>query len=190
MTPVHVVPAKNSKSVMGNRNKNTSGNHEKYIRRCIKLAELALNAGELPFGSVIVKNGKIIAEARQKVKSIKDITRHAEILALLKAQKLLTPKELEKCILYSNVEPCPMCSFAIRELKLKKVVFAMPSPVMGGYTKFHVLQDEGLYTKLPKYFGKPPVIIGGILEKEASKTWERREKMKKLGIKYKKLYER
>lgn len=154
--------------------------HEKYIRRCIKLAEAALNAGELPFGSIVVKNGKIIAEARQKVKSIKDVTRHAEILALLKAQKLLTPQELEKCILYSTVEPCPMCSFTIRELKLKKVVFAMSSPIMGGYTKFHILQDKGLYKKLHKYFGKPPVIVSGVLEREALKIWERWEKLEEL----------
>lgn len=165
---------------MGNRNKNTSENHEKYIQRCIELAESALNAGELPFGSVVVRDGKIIAESRQRVKSISDITRHAEILALLKARKLLIPKELEKCVLYSSVEPCPMCSFAIRELKLKKVVFALSSPIMGGYTKFHVLQDKGLNVKLPKYFGRPPVIISGVLEKEALKTWERREKLEKL----------
>lgn len=157
-------------------NRNMENNHEKYMRRCIELAESALDAGELPYGSLIVKEGKIIVEGRQEVKLKNDITQHAEIVAINNVQKILTPDELKECTIYCTNEPCSMCSFMIRELKFKKVVFAIPSPTVGGYTKWRILQDTELNNKFPKYFANPPEVIGGILKDEALKMWERVEK--------------
>jgi len=60
----------------------------------------------------------------------------------------------------------------VREYRIKKVVFAMPSLFMGGYSKWKILQDDEL-TKLPAFFGKSPEVVSGILEKEAKKVFER-----------------
>jgi len=121
----------------------TAEHHERFIKRCIELAQEALNDGDNPFGSVIVKDGKIIAEARNSAMH-DDITDHAEIIAMRKARKVLGSSDLSDCTLYSNCEPCPMCSFMIREQKLKEVVFALRTPHMGGYTRWDILQDQGL----------------------------------------------
>ncbi|OGY12139.1 MAG: hypothetical protein A3D26_04075 [Candidatus Blackburnbacteria bacterium RIFCSPHIGHO2_02_FULL_44_20] len=151
------------------------------MKLAIELSDTALSSGELPFGAVVVMDGKIISESGNKTRHKQDVSRHAEIEALTLAQKFLSPEELMSCTLYSTVEPCPMCSFVVRELKLKRVVFAMPSPVMGGYSKFPILKDEGLSTNIPKYFGPPPEVVDGVLEKEAEAVWQKREELKALG---------
>ncbi len=145
--------------------------HEKFLKRCIELAQEALDAGDNPFGSIIVKENKIIAEARNSA-ALKDITDHAEIEAMRKAKKLLGTSDLSECTLYSNCEPCPMCAFMIRELKFKEVVFALPSPDMGGYTRWNILQDHGL-TKYKPVFSNPPKVVTGILENEAAAQFEK-----------------
>ena len=93
-----------------------------YIRRCIELSKKSLKDGELPFGSLIVKAGRIIAESENRTKKDGDITSHAEMVVIKKAQKVLSTQNLSDCTIYASTEPCPMCSFMIRELKFKKVV--------------------------------------------------------------------
>ncbi len=144
---------------------------EKYILQSIKLAEKSLKANENPFGCIIVQNNKIIAKSTNKTARFNDVSKHAEIVALQLAQKKLG-KDLSSCELYSNCEPCVMCSFIIRELRIKKVVFAVYSPKMGGYSKWNVLEDSGL-SEINPPFADPPNILGGILENEAKKTFEK-----------------
>lgn len=143
---------------------------EKFIKRCIKLSEQSLNMGELPFASIIVRNGKIIAQSKNRTKIDNDLTHHAEIIVIKSAQKVLSSTDLSRCTIYSSTEPCPMCSFMIRESKFKKVVFSVQSPIMGGYSKFKILQDPNL-EKLSNFFNKPPVVLAGLLEEEAGKIW-------------------
>jgi len=145
--------------------------HERFIKRCIELAQEALNDGDNPFGSVIVKDGNIIAEARNSAMH-DDITDHAEIIAMRKARKVLGTLDLSDCTLYSNCEPCPMCSFMIREQKLKEVVFALRTPHMGGYTRWDILQDQGLIRYEP-VFSTPPNVVTGVLEKEATEQFDK-----------------
>ena len=87
------------------------------MERCLELAQRGADKGELPFGAVIVSRGKIVAEATNCVSSEGDVTRHAELVALSEAQKVLKRKRLQDCTLYSIVEPCPMCSFPAREAR-------------------------------------------------------------------------
>ncbi|MDM5270710.1 nucleoside deaminase [Sulfurovum sp. zt1-1] len=145
--------------------------HEKFIKRCIELAQEALDTGDNPFGSVVVKDNEIIAEARNSSLH-DDITDHAEIIAMRKAKQVLGTSDLSGCILYSNCEPCPMCSFMMREQKIKEVVFALRTPHMGGYSRWDILQDEGL-TRYAPVFSTPPNIIAGVLEKEAAEQFEK-----------------
>jgi len=143
---------------------------KKFIRKCIELSDESLKKGENPFGSLITKDGKILVEA---VNGAKDkVNNHAEIIALNKASEALGTSNLAECTLYTNCEPCPMCSFMIREHKIKKVVFALASPFMGGYTKWDILQDKEL-EKFEPYFGKPPEVVACLLEKEAKEIFDK-----------------
>src|SRR6266567_1856203 len=116
----------------------------RMMERCLELARQGVKQGELPFGAVIASRGQVIAEATNRVSSESDVTRHAELVALSEAQKVLKRKRLQDCTLYSIVEPCPMCSFCSREARIGRVVFALSSPVMGGYSKWNVLKDDDL----------------------------------------------
>ncbi len=144
---------------------------EKYMRRCIQLSEKALGIGDNPFGCVIANKKGILVEARNKIKE-NDVTQHAEILAMRKAQKLLKTSDLSEYAIYSNCEPCPMCAFMMRELKFKRVVFALLSPCMGGYSKWNILEDKELL-KFKPIFSNPPKVITRVLEKEATAVFEK-----------------
>jgi tRNA(adenine34) deaminase len=102
-----------------------------------------------------------------------DVTRHAEVVAIAEAQRLLGKKELSGHTLYSIVEPCAMCSFAIRECGIQRVVYGLGSPVMGGASRWDVLTDPGLSTSMPQVFGKPPEILGGVLAADAADVWRK-----------------
>jgi len=143
------------------------------MRKCIDLADNAGRAGDLPFGSVVVCDGKIIGEGSNILQQRKEVDGHAERIALLQAQARIKSRTLPTCTLYSSVEACPMCSFLIRELHIQRVVFGLRSPVMGGFTRFGVLQDTGLSEKVLDYFGPPPVIVEGLLKEDVAAGWQR-----------------
>lgn len=151
----------------------------KHITTCIKLAEKAYKKGDMPFGCVITYNNKVIAKAYNRAHSSGKIFDHAEVLAIKKALKVLKSKKLDNCTLYSSFEPCPMCSFLIRELHIKKVVFSLPSPDMGGYSKWQILQNNDLHKKFINHFIKPPVIVKNLLANKAQQVWDQRAKDKK-----------
>ena len=77
-----------------------------------------------PFGAVIVKDGKILAEGFNQVTSANDPTRHAEVDAIRKACQKLNAFELKDCVIYSSCEPCPMCLGAIYWARPKALYFA------------------------------------------------------------------
>ncbi len=144
---------------------------EKHIRRCIELSQESFLQGDNPFGSVIAKGDVVLVEARNKIKE-HDVTQHAEIVAMKEAQKKLKTNDLSEYTIYSNCEPCPMCSFMMRELKFKKVVFAMESPDMGGFSRWNILQDEGLVKFYP-IFSSPPEVVRGVLREEAENIFKK-----------------
>ena len=109
------------------------------MARCIELSRIAAEKGEHPFGTVIALNGKIVAEAINRTVRESDVTRHAEVLALSQAQKTMGREVLRHYTLYTNVEPCAMCSYCIREAWVGRVVYAIASPVMGGLSKWNIL---------------------------------------------------
>src|SRR5262245_40508912 len=145
----------------------------KMMVRCLELARTGSEAGEFPFASVISKNGEVIAGAINRVARDQDITRHAELVAISEGQKLLGRANLKNCTLYTIIEPCPMCSFAIREAQIGRVVFALGSPLMGGSSRWNVLGDDVLSSHMPEVFAPPPDIVAGMLSKEAANVWRR-----------------
>jgi tRNA(adenine34) deaminase len=140
--------------------------------RCIELSRIAGTKGELPFASLITEKGKIVVEATNRVARDADVTRHAELLALSEAQKILGKRTLRNCTLYTNVEPCVMCSFPIREARIRRVVFSLRSPIMGGFSRWAVLQDERVSNIMPEVFGDAPEVLAGVLADEAETVWQ------------------
>ncbi len=143
-------------------------NDEKFIKRCIELARESVDNGRNPFGCVITKGGEVVIETNNG--SMEEITHHAEILAMQEAVKKLNTQDLSECTLYSNFEPCPMCAFMIREHKVGRVVFALTSPLMGGYTKWNILGDKDLSQFSPIFSDEPEVVIG-VCKDEALKAF-------------------
>ncbi|MBQ4105485.1 MAG: nucleoside deaminase [Clostridia bacterium] len=94
-----------------------------FMNEAIKLAEDASNAGEIPVGCVIVKDGKIIAEGKNRTEETKSSIMHAEVVAIENACKALSSPNLSGCEMYVTLEPCPMCAGAIINSKISKVVF-------------------------------------------------------------------
>lgn len=152
---------------MFNDERNLTKFDKQFIRRCIELSKLSVAQGDAPFGCLIAIDDQIIVESLNNSHS--RISDHAEIIAMHDAHMKLGTNDLCACTLYSNCEPCPMCSFMIREYKIKRVVFSIPSKSVGGYSKWPILQDKGLENLNP-FFAKPPMVISGYLENEANEV--------------------
>jgi tRNA(adenine34) deaminase len=145
----------------------------RMMQRCIALSEAATKKGEFPFACVICEGDAVVAESTNLVRQDGDITRHAELVAISKAQKALGRKRLSECTLYSNIEPCPMCSFPIREARIRRVVYAIRSPKMGGASRWNILRDSEISKAMPEAFGPVPEVISGFMGQEAAKVWWR-----------------
>jgi tRNA(adenine34) deaminase len=143
------------------------------MRHCIALSATAARRGELPFASIICEGDCIIAEKTNEVAQYSDVTRHAELLVISEAQKQLGRKDLSTCALYSNIEPCVMCAFPIRETRIGRVLYAIDSPMMGGLSKWNVLRDTQLSDIMPEIFGGVPEVTTGLLTREAEAVWKK-----------------
>lgn len=95
-----------------------------YIDLAYKEAIKAYNENEIPVGAVIVLNGKVIAKAHNERDSSNIVTKHAEIIAIEKANRKLKNWRLNDCILYSTLEPCNMCKSVIKSCKISKVIYS------------------------------------------------------------------
>ena len=140
------------------------------MARCIELSTMAVKEGEYPFGSVITLDGRIIAEATNRTMRENDVSRHAEVIALSQAQQVVGRADLHRATLYSNVEPCAMCSYCIREAWVGRVVYALTSPIMGGATKWNILRDTDISSRVP-IFAPAPEVVSGVLAQEVQDSW-------------------
>jgi len=95
-----------------------------FMKRAIELSIKSVNTDGGPFGCVIVKDGKIVAEGSNKVTSTNDPTAHGEIVAIREACKKLNNFSLQGSELYSTCEPCPMCLSAIYWARINKIYYA------------------------------------------------------------------
>ncbi len=106
-------------------------NDEYFMRQALREAHGAFQAGEVPIGCVIVKDGKIIGRGRNHMETLKDPTAHAEILAMGAASGALQNWRLEGCVLYATLEPCPMCAGGILNARIAKVVYGSRDKRLG-----------------------------------------------------------
>ena len=96
----------------------------KFMERAIELSIDSVKSGGGPFGSVIVKDNKIISEGMNRVTKNNDPTAHGEIVAIRNACKNLNDFHLKGCELYTSCEPCPLCLSAIYWARIDKVYYA------------------------------------------------------------------
>ena len=99
-------------------------NDKIFLLKTFEIASDGIRNGGGPFGAVIVKDGKIISEAFNRVVLNNDPTAHAEILSIREASFVLKTHDLKECTLYTSCEPCPMCLGAIYWSGIKKVVYS------------------------------------------------------------------
>lgn len=104
---------------------------EKYMKEAIKQAKKAMALGEVPIGCVIVYEDKIIGRGYNRRNTDKNTLAHAEITAINKASKIIGDWRLEDCTLYVTLEPCQMCSGAIVQARISKVVMGCMNPKAG-----------------------------------------------------------
>jgi len=146
---------------------------ERMMRCCFELAARSAREGGYPFAAIVVREGRAIAEATNRVSQERDVTRHAESVALTEGQKTLGCTSLDDCTLYAIAEPCALCSYAIREARIARVVFGLSSPVMGGYSRWNILGDALLSSRMPEVFAPPPDIVADFLSDEAAAAFRR-----------------
>lgn len=135
--------------------------HDRYMMEAIKEAKKAAEIDEVPIGCVIVENDKIIARGHNLRESKQQSIYHAEIIAIQKACEKLSSWRLENCTIYITLEPCPMCSGAILQSRIKEVVYGAKDP-KGGCIESCMKMYE------IKGFNHYPKVISGILEEECS----------------------
>lgn len=134
---------------------------EKFMLAALKEADKAEQIDEVPIGCVIVKDGKIIARGYNRRETLKDPTGHAEIMAIRKASKKLDDWQLIDCDLYVTLEPCIMCSGAIIQSRIRKVVFGAYDYKGGGFgSSINVLEAKNI--------NHHPEVVNGILQEECS----------------------
>lgn len=102
-----------------------------YMKMALSEAREAAEEGEIPIGAVVVAGGRVIARAHNETERLKDVTAHAEILALTAAMNSLGAKYLPDCSLYVTVEPCIMCAGALRWSQIGRVVYGAGDEKMG-----------------------------------------------------------
>ena len=95
----------------------------KFMRRAIELAEKSVENGGGPFGAVIVKDDRIVAEGNNMVTLNNDPTAHAEVSTIRIACEKLKTFDLRGCVIYSSCEPCPMCLSAIYWAHIDKIYY-------------------------------------------------------------------
>ena len=108
--------------------------HEYFMKMALKEATYAYEEDEVPVGAVVVCNNKIIGKGYNQTEKLKDVTAHAEMIAITAASNYLGSKFLEECILYVTLEPCLMCASALKWARISTLVYGA-SDIKGGYSK-------------------------------------------------------
>lgn len=134
-------------------------NDEYYMQIALEQAQLAAAQNEIPVGAVLVdEDGFIVAKNHNQIEFLKDPTAHAEILAIREATKILGLR-LTGSTLYVTMEPCTMCAGALVLARVRRLVYAVPSPYGAAESLFNVTNNPHLNHQLE--------VTAGCLEGEA-----------------------
>ena len=141
---------------------------KKFMVKAIELSIKSANTIGGPFGSVIVKDERIIAEGSNKVTSTNDPTAYGEIVAIREACKNLNTFDLSGCEIYTSCEPCPMCLSAIYWSRLDKIYYANTRED----AKNIDFDDSFIYTEIPKKIDDRKIKMVQMLREEALKAFK------------------
>ena len=141
---------------------------KKFMAKAIELSINSANTIGGPFGSVIVKDNKIIAEGSNKVTFSNDPTAHGEIVAIREACKKLNTFDLSGCEIYTSCEPCPMCLSAIYWSRLDKIYYANTRED----AKKIDFDDSFIYLEIPKKIDDRKIKMTQMLRDDALKAFE------------------
>ena len=135
-------------------------NHEAYMRRAMELAAQAANEGDVPVGCVIVKDGQIVGEGRNRREECGDATAHAELEAIRDACGRLGAWRLHGCTMYVTLEPCPMCAGGIINSRIDTVRYGAKDDKAGACGSVLNLFEER--------FNHKPRLYGHLLERDCA----------------------
>lgn len=132
------------------------------MQMALDQAQAAAQAGEVPVGAVLLgQDGTVLAQTHNHMRSLKDPTAHAEILAIRAACEKLGNERLTGCSLYVTLEPCPMCAGAIAEARIAKLFYGA-ADIKGGAV------DNGVALFDQKSCHHAPEVIGGLRESDCT----------------------
>ena len=135
--------------------------HEKYMHLALEQAKEAYDVGEIPVGCVIIdENGGIIGRGQNTREQTHSALGHAELAAIAEACKTKDDWRLDGCTIYVTLEPCPMCTGAIINARIPRVVFGAREDNFGSCGSVIDLFSEN--------YGHRPAVYAGVLEKECS----------------------
>jgi tRNA(adenine34) deaminase len=132
---------------------------EVYMKQALGEAQKAFDEEEVPVGAVIVYRGEIIGRAHNQIKTLKDPTAHAEMIAITQAASFLENERLNECELYVTIEPCAMCVGAAVLGRIKRIIFGASDPKTGACGAAIELTKPGL-------FNHDIEVTAGVLETE------------------------
>ena len=138
------------------------------MQKAIELSIESINSGGGPFGSVIVKDNKIISEGMNRVTVNNDPTAHGEIVAIRAATKVLNDFNLKGCELYTSTEPCPMCYSAIFWSRIDKIYYANTKEDAQRVD----FDDSLIYSELQQSINKRKIPMIQLMRKEALVAFE------------------
>ena len=141
---------------------------KKFMAKAIELSINSANTVGGPFGSVIVKDNKIISEGSNQVTSLNDPTAHGEVVAIREACKKLNTFDLSGCEIYTSCEPCPMCLSAIYWSRLDKIYYANTRED----AKNIDFDDSFIYLEIPKKIDDRKIKMTQMLRNDALKAFE------------------
>lgn len=148
----------------------TASTDAAYMRRCLELARHALSAGDVPVGALVVREGHVIGEGFERTRARLDPTAHAEVEALRAACQALGTLDLSGATLYTTVEPCVLCAYAVRHARVGRVVFGIEAGALGGASgRYPLLIDT---TQIAG--ASPPVVQGGVLAEQCTRLLGKR----------------
>lgn len=118
---------------------------EMWMARALEIARVAGRAGEVPVGAVVVREGRLVAEAHNRTVTDTDPTAHAEVVAIRKAARRLGDWRLTGSTLYATLEPCALCAGALVLARVDRLVYGAPDPKAGMAGSLeNLVQDDRL----------------------------------------------
>ncbi len=129
---------------------------EYFMNIALQQARQALEQDEVPIGAIVVANNKVIGKGFNQTEILRDVTAHAEMIAITAASNAVGSKYLSECTLYVSIEPCVMCAGALAWSRISKVVYGASEPKFG-----YSLTDEQIISSKTE-------IVQGVLQEEAA----------------------